>query len=135
MDSDRSCSPVESEPLLVVLWHCVPDSEPVLTSTDVLLVENSSSSFHCGSDLEPDAIFQRISWEFDTILIDVPSLVVSGMARMESNILSVVIFCTPDIHTESSIVSEILMVTSPELSLLIRLVSPLSDDSGNSWSV
>lgn len=41
--SDRSGSPVEHEPLLVVVWVVVLDSESILMGSDVLSVEQSSS--------------------------------------------------------------------------------------------
>ena len=41
--SDGSGSPVEHPPLLVVVWVVISDSESVLVSTDVLVIEESSS--------------------------------------------------------------------------------------------
>lgn len=46
LGSDRSSSPVEDEPLLVVSWVGVSDSQSVLVSSNVFFPEESSVGRH-----------------------------------------------------------------------------------------
>lgn len=59
--SNGLSSPVEDEPLSVVLWLIVSDSKSVLTVSNVLVIEESSSASHQGLDLESDSISEWIS--------------------------------------------------------------------------
>jgi hypothetical protein len=68
-------SPVEHEPLLVVLWLGVLDSESVVVFSNVFMPEEGSVRGHSGLDLEPDSVLQWVSWEWSSSSVDEPSLV------------------------------------------------------------
>jgi len=47
LSSNGSGSPVEDPPLFDVLWEVVSDSESVVVSSNVFVIENSLVSLHC----------------------------------------------------------------------------------------
>lgn len=63
--SDGLSSSVESEPLLLIIWVKVLNSESELVSTNVLVPEEGSSFSHSASDLELDSACQWLLWIFD----------------------------------------------------------------------
>ena len=73
--SDGLSSSVEGEPLLVLGWVVVSDSESELVSSDVLVVEEGSVVWHHRSDLELDTGSQWVLWIVNSSSVDPPSLV------------------------------------------------------------
>jgi len=55
------CSSVEDEPLSVILWVVVSDSQSILISTDVFFPEEGSMRLHLGLYLELDSITEWVS--------------------------------------------------------------------------
>lgn len=104
-------------------------------SSDVLVVEQGSVGWHLGFDLESDTISEWISWERNTLLVDEPSVSLSGIAWVEGNMAFVSVGRSPDLQADASIVSEVLSLTWEVRESLVVFVGPLSDDSGESWSV
>lgn len=73
--SNGSGSVIEDEPLLVVPWHVVSDSQSVLVVTDVLVSEQSSVSAHSGLNLELNSVFEWVAlWNSNTLGVNSPSL-------------------------------------------------------------
>lgn len=87
--SDSSCSPVEGEPLLDVLWCVVSDSKSILVGSNMLFHEQSPVGLHHGLDLELDSIFQWVSWEFDSLSVWVPLLMGLSDTWLKGHQLSV----------------------------------------------
>ena len=104
-------------------------------SSDVLVVEQGSVGWHLGFDLESDTVSEWISWERNTLLVNEPSVSLSGIAWVEGNMVFVSVFRFLDLQADASIVSEVLSFTWEVRESLVVFVGPLSDDSGESWSV
>lgn len=84
--SDSSCSSIKEEPLSIVPWLGVMNSESVLVSTNMLVPEKGLSSAHSGSDLESSSIWELLFRPADGSLIDVPLLVLSIVAVVVDNV-------------------------------------------------
>jgi hypothetical protein len=121
--SDRSGSPVEDPPLLDVFWEVVSDSQSVLMTADMLVVEQGSVGLHDRFDLELDSVSKWVSWEFDSLLIDVPLLVETIVTWEEDDVSSMSVGGTMDINADAGMVDK---SSSSEGDLLVWLVSPLS---------
>lgn len=91
LGSDSSSSPVESEPLLDVIWVEVLDSESILLSSNVFSNVESSSRLHLSSDLELDTLLEWIFWEFNTLSVKEPSLRSMSSADVPVDLVVVVV--------------------------------------------
>ena len=66
---------IEDEPLLVVPWGVVSDSQSVLVMTEMLMSEQGSVGAHSGLDLELDSISEWVAlWDSDSLGVNSPSL-------------------------------------------------------------
>lgn len=139
LSSDCSSSPVEDEPLFQVPWSVVSDSKSPLMSTDMLVIEESSSTFHSRLDLESDSISQWVSWELDTFSVELPTLMITILANIEHNVVAVIVSISAsnvsDFHAFLTSVSDVLSFSIPEGDSLIWLISPVSDGSFHTRSV
>lgn len=127
--SDRFGSLVEHEPLLVVVWVSVSDSQSVLMASDMLGDDQGSVGWHGRLDLESKSVSQWVSWEVNTLLVEVPSLVCTVVASPEDSVSVVVVVTSMDIEAESGNISDVSSASWPEGGSLVSLGSPLSDDS------
>lgn len=117
--SDGLGSPVESEPLFVVLWVVVSNSESILMSTDVLVPEEGSVSWHSGFNLELNTVGEWVSWVSVSNSINVPGLVETIMAIPEDNVSMVMVVSTMYIKALVGNVSNVSSWSTEESHLLV----------------
>ena len=103
--SDGSGSLVEDEPLSVVLWLVVSDSESVLASTDVLLPVQGSEGAHSGLDLESNTIWKWLLWIGVGSLVNIPGLVQTVVAVPHDGVSQV--FVDSSVNIEAVLVVEL----------------------------
>ena len=87
--------------MLDVVWVVVLDSQSVLVVTNVLVVEEGSSAWHLGLDLESDTILEWVSWEVWLLLVNVPGLVETVVAVPEDHVHVVSVFGSWNIEASS----------------------------------
>ena len=132
--SDGSGSSVEDEPLSVVLWLVVSDSESVLASTDVLLPVQGSEGAHSGLDLESLAIWKWLLWIGVGSLVDIPGLVQTVVAVPHDGVSEMSVDSSMDIEAVLVVELDVLSASVVPNDLLNVLTSVLSDDSHDSSS-
>ena len=130
--SDGSSSLVEDEPLSVVLWCVVSDSESVLVATDVLLPVQSSEGAHSRFDLESSAVWKWLSWVGVGSLVDIPGLVQTVVAVPHDGVSEMSVDSSMDIEAVLVVELDVLSASVVPNDLLNGLTSVGSDDDGNS---
>lgn len=139
LSSDSSSSPVEDEPLLQVPWGVVSDSQSPLVSTDMLVVEKSSSCLHGRFDLESYSISKWVSWELDSLSIEQPTLMISIFTNIELKVVAIEVSISAsslhDFQTLLTSVSDVSSLSVPESDSLVYFISPVSDGSWLARSV
>ena len=81
--SNGSGSAVKDEPLVVISWIVILDSNSVLMTTNVFMNRKSTTTLHSRSQLEPLSVSKWLLWELELLLVDEPSLVETVMAVVE----------------------------------------------------
>lgn len=129
--SDGLSSPVEDEPLLLVLWLGVSDSKSVLLLSNVLSHDESSSGLHLGFDLEENSISEWVLVVLDSLSVEVPGLVQSIVAVPEDDMSVVGVLATVNIKALSAVVSDVSSWSSVEDSSLVWFLLPWSHGGSN----
>ena len=132
--SDGSGSSVEDEPLSVVLWLVVSDSQSVLVATDVLVPEEGSEGSHSRLDLELDVVTKWLLWIVVSLLVNVPGGREVVVAVVGPNLSHVSVDVGVDIQAELVVELDVLSGSVVPPDLLSVLTSVLSDDGINSGS-
>lgn len=132
--SDGSGSLVEDEPLSVVLWLVVSDSESVLVSSDVLLPVQGSEGAHSRFDLESSVVWKWLSWIGVGSLVDIPGLVQTVVAAPHDGVSQVSVDVSVDIKAELVVELDVLSRSVVPNDLLDLFSSVGSDDNSNSSS-
>lgn len=127
--SDGLGSLIEGEPLLLVIWVEVLDSESILVSTNVLSRVKSSVLIHSGSDLELDSGSQWLLWILNGFLVNPPSLVGTVMALVPDQVSVMVVMTTMDIKASISNISQVLSLSCEPSDSLNLFFLELSDGS------
>lgn len=132
--SDGSGSSVEDEPLSVVLWLVVSDSESILVSTDMLMPEEGSEGSHSRLDLELDVVTKWLSWVVVSLLVDVPGSREVVVAVVGPDLSHVSVDVRVNIKAELVVELDVLSGSVVPPDLLSVLSSVLSDDGIDSGS-
>jgi hypothetical protein len=132
--SDGLGSSVEVEPLSVVPWLVVVDSQSVVVVTNVLMPEQGSVAAHSGSNLESDSVTKDWSVIDSTLLVEPPSLVGTIVAVPEDDVSVMSVGVSMDIKALSSVVLEVsAAAVVPSDSVLVKtLVWSGSSSNSNS---
>jgi len=128
--SDGLGTRVEHEPLLVVIWVVVSDSESELLSTNVLGEVQGSLASHSGLDLELESISERVVWEVSGLGVDDPSLVQSVVAVVPDGVGFVHVSSSGDVEALVAVVSDVSDLAWVEGDLLVGVVLV---DSHDGW--
>jgi hypothetical protein len=123
--TDCVCSPVEYEPLLVVSWCVVSDSQSVLVTTNVFMPEDSSVMSHLGLELEPDSVIESLFRVLDAVSVEHEELTRLCGACREDKPVPVLVCLTLEHDALLSVVDQL---SASELKLLEVLVCPGSHD-------
>jgi hypothetical protein len=134
VSSDSLSSVIKVEPLLLVFWVVVLDSESVLVTTDVFSPGDSSVACHLALELELDAIGKWIRWVFNTDSVHVPAHSSTISALTPKGVSVLVIVTTTDIKAVVTVVSDVSVVTGEESHLLVVFLFPWSNNSSVVWS-
>ena len=105
--SDCLGSSVEEEPLVGLEWHVILDSQSILMSSNMLSVEECSSSFHSRSELELDSVVEWLSWPGLVLLIDPPGLAETVVAVVVDDVSVVGVGITLDLEALLSVVLDV----------------------------
>jgi len=132
--SNGSGSFVEDEPLSVVLWLVVSDSESVLVGSNVLLPVQGSEGAHSRLDLESSAVWKWLSWVGVGSLVDIPGLVQTVVAAPHDGVSQVSVDISVDIKAELVVELDVLSGSVVPNDLLNGLTSVGSDDNSDSSS-
>ena len=109
----------------------VLDSESILLSTDMFMVEQSFSSIHSGSDLELLSITKWLLMESMADLIDVPSLVQTIMASVIDNMSVPVVVSSMNIKAVATVVADVLSLACIPSDSGVVCTVPWSDCNSN----
>lgn len=126
--SDGSASSVEGEPLSLLFWVSVGNLQVELSTTNVVSSLDSSVSSHLGEDLELDSVGEWLLWILESLLVNLPALVLTIVAIVPDNMSVVGVGSTVDIEALASHVSEGLSVGVHPLGSLVDISLPWSDD-------
>ena len=132
--SDGLGSSVEVEPLSVVPWLVVVDSESVVVVSDMLVPEQGSVAAHSGSDLESDSVSENWLVVDGTDLVEPPSLVGTIVAVPEDDVSVVTVVCTVHIQALSSVVLDVSVVAVDPSDLVLVETLVWSGSSSDSDS-
>jgi hypothetical protein len=127
--SDRSCSAVEHEPLILVLRMVILDSQKVLVCSDVLSSNKSPVACKSRLYLELNAIGNRLSRVLNTLLVDGPGMseLIATVPEAGPPIVRIVVSC--NFEALATVVSEVSPASRPEGNLLVVVVLEGSNDS------
>lgn len=123
-------SRVEHEPLSVVPWGVVSDSESVLVVTNVLVSEQGSLVLHLGFDLELNSVLEWVLlWKLDTDGVNSPSL--GGVVLVPPPDNWVVVVVSPVLGGDDDVTPVLDVLGGVEEGSLVDTVSPWSSDDGS----
>jgi hypothetical protein len=131
--SNGSGSSVEGEPLVVVSWLVVLESESVLVMTNVLFHDDRSLGTHLGSDLESLSVFIWLFSSDGTVLVDsISQVFVVRVAVVETHVDSPCLAVR--VEASSGIVLEVLGRSIVPSDLVVIATRVLLDNSVSSVS-
>ena len=118
---------IEDEPLLVIPWGVVSDSESVLVVTNVLVSEQSLVGWHSRLNLELDSIPKWVfGWDSDSLGVNVPFLSSVVLVPPPGQWVSVGVL--PSVWSQHDVAPVLDVVASVVEGSLPNGVSPWSDN-------